>query len=456
MSLACEMVRSDPKTEEEVSIVAHFRSKTHKLTRTDDTEESFNTMKEKMLKSFSEYQKRGSGWRLRRVDLLEVHFGEYHPLRGKGYEPLSATIRKKKAIIKMKNDDEECFKWAVIRALNPINIHPERISKELKEQSRKLDWEGTEFPTPLNNIKKFEKNNSIGVNVFGLDGSHKVCPLRISGSTDSVNLFLWKNHYSVIKDMSRIVGSKINDHEHKEHICSRCLNAFGSSGLLEKHLELCSNNNYRRHEYPETDTTTEFKHYERIQTVPFVIYADFECYIEGMDTVEKNSNRSSTTQYQKHSPSGFCYYVKCFDNSICGPKLVHYTQQYEGEDVTKKFVDMLEEEVHDIYNRFKFKEPIRMFFKDTENYEKATVCYACRKEFTTKDRKVRDHCHYTGEYRGAAHNTCNLKMRGPRFMPILFQILEGYDAHLFIKNLGVSTSNVFLKRKRSTFPFLRR
>ncbi|CAB3996294.1 Hypothetical predicted protein, partial [Paramuricea clavata] len=442
MSLACEMVRNDPKTEEEVSVVAHFRSKTHKLIGIDDTEEPLNTMKEKMLKSFSEYQKRGSRWRLRRVDLLEIHIGEYQPLRGRGYEPLSKTIREKKAIINMKNDDEECFKWAVTRALNPTEDHPERITRILREQAEELDWEGIEFPTPLNNIKKFERNNNVGVNVFGLDGSHKVCPLRISSNTDSINLFLWKNHYSVIKDMSRLVGSQINEKKNKKHICNRCLNAFGSSELLERHLKLCSNNNYQRHEYPEPGTTTEFKNYERIQTVPFVIYADFECYIEGMDTVERNPNRSSTTQYQMHSPSGFCYYVKCFDNSIYGPKLVHYTQQHEGEDVTKEFVDMLEEEVYDIYNRFKFKEPIRMFFEDIENYERATVCYACRKEFTTKDHKVRDHCHYTGEYRGAAHNTCNLRMRRSKFIPVLFHNLEGYDAHRFIRNLGVSSGDI--------------
>jgi hypothetical protein len=442
MSLSCEMVRNDPKTEEEVSVIAHFRSETHKLIGTGDTEESLNIMKEKMLKSFSEYQKRGSGWRLRRVDLLEIHIGEYQPLRGKGHVPLSETIRKKKAIINMKNDDDECFKWAVTRALNPVEHNSERITRILKEQAEELDWEGIEFPTPLNNIRKFEKNNNIGVSVFGLDGSHKVCPLRISGSTDSVNLFLWKNHYSVVKDMSRLVGEQVNDHGHKKHICNRCLNAFGSDELLERHLKLCSNNNYQRHEYPEPGTTTEFKNYERIQTVPFVIYADFECYIEGMDTDEQNPNRSSTTQYQKHNPSGFCYYVKCFDNSIYEPKLAHYTQQYEGEDVTKKFVDMLEEEAHDIYNRFKFKEPIKMFFKDTENYERATVCYACRKEFTTKDGKVRDHCHYTGAYRCAAHSTCNLKMRKPRFIPVLFHNLEGYDAHLFIRNLGVSSGDI--------------
>ncbi|CAB3989184.1 Hypothetical predicted protein [Paramuricea clavata] len=167
------MVKNDPKTGEEVSTIAHFRSKTHKLIGIDDTEESLDIMKEKMLKSFSEYQKRGSGRSVRMVDLFEIRIGEFRPLRGKGHMPLPKPIEKKKAIINMKNTDDECFKWAVTRALNLINIHPKRISKELEEQSKELNWEGTEFPTPLNNIKKFEENNNIGVNVFRADESLK-------------------------------------------------------------------------------------------------------------------------------------------------------------------------------------------------------------------------------------------------------------------------------------------
>jgi hypothetical protein len=255
-------------------------------------------------------------------------------------------------------------------------------------------------------------------------------------------LFLWKNHYSVIKDMSRLVSTQINHYGHRKYICDRCLNAFGSDELLQNHLELCSDSDYQRHEYPKPGSITKFENYERIQTVPFVIYADFECYIEGLDTVEQNLNKSSTIQYQKHNPSGFCYYVKCFDNSIYKPKLVHYTQQHKGEDITKKFVDMLEEEVHNIYNRFKTEKPIKMSPEDTTNHENAIECYVCNGEFTAENHKVRDHCHYTGTYRGAAHNTCNLKMKQPNFIPVLFHNLEGYDAHLFIRNLGVSSGNI--------------
>jgi hypothetical protein len=202
------MVSSDPKTGEEVSTIAHFGSKNHKLIGTDDTEETQGIMKEKMLKSFSEYQRRGSGWRLRRVVQLEIHIGEFRPLRGKKHEPLPKSIASKKAIINMKNDDDECFKWAVTRALNPTDTHPERISKELKKQSEELNWEGTEFPTPINNIRKFEENNNIYANVFSADESLKVYPLRVSGKTDPIRLFLWKNHYSVVKDMSKLVGTK--------------------------------------------------------------------------------------------------------------------------------------------------------------------------------------------------------------------------------------------------------
>ena len=58
-------------------------------------------------------------------------------------------------------------------------------------------------------------------------------------------------------------------------------------------------------------------------------------------------------------------------------------------------------------------------------------------EFNDKDVKVRDHCHFTGRYRGAAHNSSNLKYRKPNFTPVTFHNLSGYDSHLFIKKILV-------------------
>ena len=70
-------------------------------------------------------------------------------------------------------------------------------------------------------------------------------------------------------------------------------------------------------------------------------------------------------------------------------------------------------------------------------HEAAEKCHICLKEFNDRrNRKVRDHCHYTGLYREAAHNDCNLKYRIPDHVLIVFHNLSGYDTHLFIKELG--------------------
>ena len=50
--------------------------------------------------------------------------------------------------------------------------------------------------------------------------------------------------------------------------------------------------------------------------------------------------------------------------------------------------------------------------------------------------KVRDHCHYTGEYRGAAHSICNLKYSVPKKIPIVFHNGSNYDYHFIIKELA--------------------
>ena len=72
----------------------------------------------------------------------------------------------------------------------------------------------------------------------------------------------------------------------------------------------------------------------------------------------------------------------------------------------------------------------------------AQECHICFKKFSPKDGKVRDHCHYTGKYRGTAHSSCNLRYRIPDYIPVVFHNLAGYDAHLFIKELAKHTSKI--------------
>ena len=76
--------------------------------------------------------------------------------------------------------------------------------------------------------------------------------------------------------------------------------------------------------------------------------------------------------------------------------------------------------------------------KEKIQYNEQEICYICKKEFNKNDEKnykVRDHCHYTGKYRGAADNICNLRYKIPKEIPVVFLNGSIYDYHFIIKEL---------------------
>ena len=96
------------------------------------------------------------------------------------------------------------------------------------------------------------------------------------------------------------------------------------------------------------------------------------------------------------------------------------------------FIKWLEEDVKAIANI----KPKQMIFteEDIKQFNKASDCWICGEELGND--RVWDHCHFTGRYRGPAHNSCNLKYRKPKNISVFFHNLSGYDSHLFIKKLG--------------------
>ena len=84
-------------------------------------------------------------------------------------------------------------------------------------------------------------------------------------------------------------------------------------------------------------------------------------------------------------------------------------------------------------------------------YEKQKVCHICKKKFCNDENeksefelyhKVRDHCHYTGKFRGAAHNSCNLRYKTPKEIPVLAHNAV-YDHHFIIKQLAKEFNGQF-------------
>ena len=88
------------------------------------------------------------------------------------------------------------------------------------------------------------------------------------------------------------------------------------------------------------------------------------------------------------------------------------------------------------------KKIITPLTKDEEDsYDKEEICRICRKDLDND--KVRDHCHFTGKYRGAAHNTCNLRYKIPKNIPVIFHNGSTYDYHFIIKDLASESEGNF-------------
>ena len=73
--------------------------------------------------------------------------------------------------------------------------------------------------------------------------------------------------------------------------------------------------------------------------------------------------------------------------------------------------------------------------EEEEQFQSSNTCWICEKLIDDDDEKVRDHCHVTGKFRGAAHWSCNINLQLTKKVPVIFHNLRGYDSHLIFNEL---------------------
>ena len=413
------------------------------LEGTDESElydEMANEIEEE-INRIQDLPEEGSGWLFFRVEKMVLHTTRWDPINAGSYIVLPEALRNKHAIINMKNEDEECFKWCVLRALYPKDKNAERIDKDLKSKQDSINMKGIRYPVNFRDIDRFESQNpEISITILGYNKDERVYPLKISrytGCKHDITLLLIKDgeksHYCLVKNLSALLQSQINNHKGSRSFCLNCFNGFNTPESLNKHKEYCYNNECVKIVMPPPGTYLRFKNFPHSEKAPFVIYADFESLIKPMNNCDPDPNKSYTKKYQKHEPISFSYYILCSIDGVYKPILRKYTQtKPEDANAIDVFIKWLEEDVKAISN-IEEKEMIFME-EDKKQFNKASDCWICGEELGND--RVRDHCHFTGQYRGAAHNSCNLKYRKPKSISVFFHNLSGYDSHLFIKKLG--------------------
>ena len=441
--LNCVMKRKDSQGFTAIKRFA-FHSKGQKLIlESTDIYEIYQEMIDEIEEEIQKVENaEGSGWVFVEIENLTLHTSIWDPLKASSYIKLPKELKNKKAIINMKNKDDKCFMWCVLRALNPSkDKHPSRIDKDLKSKEHTLNMDGIAYPVDFRGIDRFEKQNlEISISVLGYNEDEKVYPLKLSkytGCEHDIILLLIKDgdnsHYCLVKNISALLSSQINKHKGSCHFCLNCFNGFNTPESLNNHKEYCYNNECVKINMPPTGSFLEFKNFVHSEKAPFAIYADFESLIKPLDVCDPDPEKSYTKKYQKHEPVSFVYYIKSFDESVYTSKLRSYIKTRESDaDAMDTFINWLESDVREIAN---LENKDMIFTPENEKeFINALTCWICG-EYMGNDR-VRDHCHFTGKFRGAACNSCNLKLRRQNNISVFFHNLAGYDSHLFIKKLG--------------------
>ena len=243
---------------------------------------------------------------------IDVDFHQLNLIRGSSYLPLPDWLMKKKAIINPRNEDRECFKWAVIAASRweDIDNNPQRISKLARFQSD-FDWSGIRFLDSVKDIKKVEIKNQISINLLAIeDRQIYICRKGGNNYECIINLMLItesnRKHYVAIKSLSRLLWSQNTKHKGKEYFCMNCVQGFWEEKSRNEHVGYCKDNESVRIEMPHKAPIVEYSDGQFQFKVPFIMYADFESIVEPISGPGNDPRILTTRDINVHIPSGWC------------------------------------------------------------------------------------------------------------------------------------------------------
>lgn len=242
----------------------------------------------------------GSGWTLHEIIGLTINNNKHQVFNGAVHLQLPNFIANKKAVINVQNNDNKCFRWAVLAALHPNVKRPNRLSNYIPFEDE-LNFENITFPMTLNQITLFEiQNEFISINVYAIEEEYNknsrknekiIVPIRISDEIQSNHIhLLWissvdtdnncddetenvcniplsekvnneqiTSHYCFIKDLAKLIVSQCNSVKSKIWLCDRCLHYFYSEIKLETHKIACEGRNKCKISLPKKHSMERWK-----------------------------------------------------------------------------------------------------------------------------------------------------------------------------------------------------
>ena len=429
IQLSLQIKISRLRNEETISITPWFNSESHTIFNVDLLNLTILSPIKTVLNNWDSFIHLGSGWSVDEITVLKLSVCKYRPLHGGGKKcpKLPKALLGKCATTSIECPDDDCFLYSILAAIYPQKNNAARYTKYQKYM-RTLTTDSLTYPVPLKQIPRFEEDNNLSINCYGYE--RVIHPLYVSKrkSGKEIDLLLYKNHYYLIRNLSRLLHGINCKKRARRFICRSCLCVYYSKEKLEMHKKFCSDNG-QKYTLPPPKTYKFFNNYRGEVMNDFVIFFDMESAIVDISN-DSPSTSSKLKKIGRHQPIAV------------GAKRVSIIPEFDGDleiftglDCIEQFLDYLKNQVVTIqtlrwveYNEIDWTPQSRKDFHSKKH------CDLCGTQFSETARKTADHHHIRkkNNYRGALCNRCNLTYASAqKYIPVIGHSALSYD----VKNL---------------------
>ena len=416
------------------------QSKAHpitSLTSNSELDDLISRIESDAEEKFSGYcDLEGSGWTFEHVSGLFLQMGSCSSLTGGCYQK---SEFKSDFIWDGNSNDGECFYMSVSRHF--FTEEEEDASDEVIRAHAMESFEecrnGVRMST--NSIPKFEKKYNLSINVIAKEGSELYVVYNSGKESDNpINLLLIQlensqYHYAYILDVCGLINElgyassvlSISDSASRRALypCLNCLNVFSSKQVLTNHEKDCKKYPSQRVVMPLEGQTLGFSRYESRYKAPLIGAFDFESKMT-KDNLESTLN---SRDLSTHKIVSYSFMLISSKNEI-----VFERSEMDENDCLSLFMEALMDASSQIDQIFDRIIPMNLSDDEEETFQSTIDCHICGFE-VDKTEKVRDHCHFTGKFIGAAHKACNLKRRREYRIPVYAHNFSGYDSHFLLQ-----------------------
>jgi DNA polymerase type B, organellar and viral/Recombination endonuclease VII len=475
--LTLKLESNHTKDEKVIVLKTHFQL----LTKAGSVGNQMKINTDKLLAEYDDYEGKKSGWTLKQIMHMDILTAPFIMGYGKSFIELPEILKNNRSVVNLRNNDDNCFLYCIIYhkykdTFKRADFGKSRFEEHLEEFN--MDGIPSPVPTKASVYRRFERQNNVAINVFSFEmnkydsSKYDIYPIYLTKETndDSINLLyysqadvnndddsdLTNSHYCYISNLQLLLyNDKRKGHNCYDYkMCKNCFMLITSESKYNEHVKLCGLQDPTRPVFL-TKSHINFTNFSKKQEMPYCVYADFEAILKPINldvTDTADEEHSVANAYQEHVPFAYGIYVH---NNHNMQNCAYMTQIVDPTNdpipIGKQFLSDIYQIANQIVDSTEYKDIDWSTYRKIE-YHTANSCYLCDEPFTKTNYKVRDHDHYTGQYRGAAHRNCNLNYKIRSFVPVVLHNMAKYDAHFFVKHLGFNDGDVDLIAKtKETF-----